>query len=541
MNAEDILGRVEQDARNEQAVDGYRFVGLMEAIRFFSNRLTVSQISAAAFDFVNEMLLVERSVLYLLDGNEYRPSCQRGCVRENPRMPRTEALDSFAVYCGQVLADQPSLERFFTREQLDAVGVRVLLPLLVEDHLHGFFLLGDKINGRYTDSDVRICESLMMLFDSALENSLRMERLQKSNRELDEKVFTLFAMNQSARVMLTEFDLDRLNQLAVDIFSELTLSAHTAFVLFDDPSETYVLKAFRDVYNACPLIRVRLTRSSEPIPPSRRILVRLDVPAERAAFARLFNEAPDCLESFQAQHVILIVGANQRLLGFVTLGAKVNGEPYSEASFELVESLASYAVIALSNAMLAERTARQHRLLQQKLDRLERMNALIKNINSALDLEALLDVAAVTLDVSFGALEGLIALAEGDDGMLRIRRSWGGGPLPERIAIPGEMEVLRSGSLFVADGEDAVARCFGAETAGGVKGRKGFLAVPIYIEREEPLLLGMIVLFDLAEGGFSDGWNTVAFETIGNSIAPLINGFQHLPGMAGGQRETGAG
>ncbi|NLB78447.1 MAG: hypothetical protein GX796_06265, partial [Clostridiaceae bacterium] len=84
MQYNDILKNIEQDINNDNRTDLYRYNGILEAIRFFSNRLTLEQITDAAFDFVNELLTVEKSSLYLFDNNRFELKKQRGVKSESP-------------------------------------------------------------------------------------------------------------------------------------------------------------------------------------------------------------------------------------------------------------------------------------------------------------------------------------------------------------------------------------------------------------------------------------------------------------------------
>ena len=78
MQYNDILKKIEQDFQNDNRRDIYRYNGLLEAIRFFSNRLTLDQITDTAFDFVNELLTVEKCAMYLYENNRYELKKQRG-------------------------------------------------------------------------------------------------------------------------------------------------------------------------------------------------------------------------------------------------------------------------------------------------------------------------------------------------------------------------------------------------------------------------------------------------------------------------------
>ena len=66
--------------------------------------------------------------------------------------------------------------------------------------------------------------------------------MQNAKSELDEKVFNLFAINQSSKVLLSELDLSVLYNLSIDVFSELTQSALTSFFLYDEKEKTMSLE-----------------------------------------------------------------------------------------------------------------------------------------------------------------------------------------------------------------------------------------------------------------------------------------------------------
>jgi hypothetical protein len=212
---------------------------------------------------------------------------------------------------------------------------------------------------------------------------MRLESCRVNNRELDEKIFNLFAINQSAKAMLTEHRLEELYSLAVDVFSELTQSAYTGFFLFDDPSEKYTLKAYRDVFHANTLNKLSFTLNEETPVNTLKQIADLSVDADIAYFESLYLEGIAPLEMVNARYVVFIYGKQGKVLGFVTLGETVSGALYKKSAFELVDSLASYTYIALSNAMLLKVVNDQKELLQLKLDRLMTLNTLMKNINSA--------------------------------------------------------------------------------------------------------------------------------------------------------------
>ncbi|NMA67255.1 MAG: hypothetical protein GX957_13655 [Clostridiaceae bacterium] len=530
MSYESILKKIEQDNENGSKTDIYRYNGLIEAIQFFSNRLTLEQITDAAFDFVNELLTVNKSVMYLLDEGVYKLKKHRG-IQITPdidTIPQTPSLAGFALYVGNVISDDENLGRFFSPELLQSLDAKVMLPLLLEEKLYGFFLLSGRVTAPFNESDIMVCKTLMHLFNNSMDNCRRLEVLQKTNQELDEKIFNLFAINQSARAMLTEHELDNLYTLSVDVFSELTLSSQTGFFLYDDSSEKFVLKAYRDVFSNTSLDTIdRVLEHREILVPQNNIL-DLSNEADKSSFETMFPDGIELLERIKANYVVLIYGDNSKLLGFVTLGKTISGSSYKKSTFELVESLASYTYIALSNAILLNKVAEQKDLIQEKLNRLIKLNTLSKNINSAIDNSSLLQLARETLTVSFGAQCVFITLYDEETDSLIIKESSVKEVGELTISINDQLKPLKSGRIVFESEADKLDELVGKSIAEKIDNCSGILSIPMTIEQYETIFVGAIFIFQLDEGILSNEENILIFETIANHIAPLIFGYKVL-------------
>lgn len=528
MQYNDILKKIEQDAQNDNRTDLYRYNGLLEAIRFFANRLTMDQITDAAFDFVNELLTVDKSVMYLINNKGFELKKQRGVKTSYERIEMTNELSQFALYVGNVVNGKPSLEQYFEKELLNELESTVMLPLLLEDKLYGFFLLSGRITASFNDNDILVCVTLMNLFNNSLESCNRLERLQISNRELDEKIFNLFAINQSAKAMLTEHRLDELYGLAVDVFSELTQSAHTGFVLYDSASEKYMVKAFRNVFDTSGGAIEKISVTVNPDIPHEKQILDISDEDDREHFCNMFVDGKILLEYLHATYVVFIFGQFQKVLGFVTLGRTVTGNTYKKSAFELVDSLASYTYIALNNAMLIQTVNNQKKLLQEKLDRLIKLNHLSKNINSALDSNTLIDLTLETLTVSFGVQNAMITLYDDGCDCLKVLKSTDLSLVDSVIPMEPSLEPLKSGRIIFESDSEKISSIIGEDLANAISDSSGVLVIPMTLERYETAFIGAILIFKLKEGILSDEENTLTFETIANQMAPLIDGFISL-------------
>lgn len=524
----DILKKIEQDVRNDSGTDLYRYLGLLEAIRFFSNKLTLQQITEAAFDFVNEMLTVEKSALFILKGNRFELVRKRAIESLDSYIDITPELSEFALFVGNVLWGRDSLNNYFSSDVLDALDASVMIPLAIENKLYGFFLLSQKISAPFNENDILVCETLMNLFNNSLQSTSRLEQLQESNKELDEKIFNLFAINQSAKAMLTEHRLDQLFKLAVDVFSELTQSANTGFVLYDKASEKYALKAYRDVFDSTASKNLSLSVEYNVHVEIKKEILDLSSKEDLMHFQDLFSGADSLIDNLKAKYIVLIIGENKQILGFVTLGKTVTGFDYKKSAFELVDSLASYTYIALSNALHIKKVNDQKKLLQEKLDRMITLNRLSKNINSAIDSKTLIELTLNTLTVSFDVEKALIALYDEENGFFRASMSTDLLEEGSIIQITSAMQPLKRGSMVFEAESEKLPEVLGHEFASKVSDNSGVIIIPMTMEQYDTVLVGAIFIFKIKQGAFSDEENTLIFDTIANHMAPLLEGFKNI-------------
>ncbi len=524
----DILMKIEQDVKNDSGTDLYRYKGLLEAIRFFSNRLTLKQITDAAFDFVNEMLTVEKTALFTLKDDRFELAKKRGIQPISSHVEVTPELSEYVLFVGNVLWGRDSLDNYFDPTILDALDASVMIPLAIENKLYGFFLLSQKISAPFNENDILVCETLMNLFNNSLQSTSRLEQLQASNHELDEKVFNLFAINQSAKAMLTEHKLDQLFKLAVDVFSELTQSANTGFVIYDDASEKYVLKAYRDVFDSTAIKNINISLEYNAQVQNNSDILDLSSEKDMKIFLDLFTGGDLLINDLKAKYVVFIIGESKQILGFVTLGETVTGYDYKKSAFELVDSLASYTYIALSNALHIGKVNDHKKLLQEKLDRMITLNSLSKNINSAIDSKSIIELTLNTLTVSFDVEKALIALYDEDNDCFRASKSTDLLEEDTFIEITPAMQPLRRGSMVFEAESEKLPTVIGKEFAASVSDNSGVLIIPMTMEQYETVLVGAIFIFNIKQGAISDEENTLIFDTIANHMAPLLEGFKNI-------------
>lgn len=521
MMYESILKRIEDEKKDEiLSAKLYRYTGLVQAIDYFSQKLVFEQIIDAAFDFINELLLVDNSAIFILEEDNYIVKKNKGFSNELGSIPLTTELKNLAAFNGNILYEQEKIIKFFNAELVESLDLNAVVPLIIEGKLFGFILFHNKNIG---EDDYIISEALMRLINNALENFSRYEKLAKVNAELDEKVFNLFAINQSSKILLSELRMEVLYTISVDVFSELTRSKVTGFVLYDEKAERYLLKSYKDVFYKLKDVTIDLELNSSSNVNQNKVIVDLQNEADIKYMESLFSEAYEQLSQLEAKYAVLIL-KNDKILGFVTLSDTVTGSMYSDGIFELIESLASSTYTALSNATLFYMINEQKALIQKKLDKLVSLNNLSKNISSSTRIDTLLETCTKTMQISFNAQKAAFCLYKKEINVFEISSSINLEHCSNRIVVPNQYwKRIFEGDSVYAMGQENVAKYFGDNLASEIGEAQGVLIIPVYVDMMDIEVLGAITVFKYEGIQLDNEENLLLLETIAGNIAPVLN------------------
>jgi len=524
MGIESILNEIENQRRDEKvSVKLYRYSGLIQAIEYFSSVLTFEQVTDAAFDFVNELLMLEKCAVYARVDDSYVLEKSKGYPDGflPPKIEYEENFQNLAMFHGTLLCERGGMEKYFKKEILESLDICIIVPLIVAHRLYGFMFVSRKINGEFDGDDLIILEALMKLFNNALENFMRYDELRKVNNELDEKIFNLFAINQSSKALLSELSLEGLFSLSVDVFSELTQSASTGFVLYDEKSEKYTLRGYKDIFGKGETVTLDLVPCPDTLIDPNRIIIDLSSEADVRYFNDLFHEGFGSFDALKARYIVLLLKECE-LLGFVSLGLPVTGTEYKNSIFELIESLASATYIAVSNAKLFRRVVEQKAMMQNKLERLISLNNLIRNINSSIDRNALIDLTMKTLNISFGVERALFCSYDRERNVFISEMAIGIDTGRFEIRPNVYWKKVFEGTTVYEVVESRIQNYLNKTVQKRIGHVSGVLIVPIYLDRFELEILGVLMIFKYNGLPINDEENLLTAETVAGHIAPLL-------------------
>jgi len=501
-----------------------RYTGLISAIEFFSGRFDVLQIIEYANEFAVKLLPVGKSIIWAkVNDDKYSPMIQNGFASDFI-FEHTDAHDQIVhFHAGLLYAGD--IKRYFS-EELVEMNLDFAIPLIMDKGLYG--ILGIKLSEdvEVAPDDIIIAEALMNLYATALTNYKGYKDLESIKVKLDEKIFNLFAINQSTKALLSEKNLDNLYTLSIGVFAELTQSAFTTFFMFDERSEAFKLKSARHVFdikkNSMEMTLFLNTSDGSELP----ILIDTTKEKDIVAFNHFFYNGNEVMDLINPKYIVILKKYNQ-VVGFVTLGEKVNGKSYDQSIFELIESMASSTYIAIINAMYIERINSQKEQINNQLGELIRLNVLMKNINRATDCEQVNQLVIQTLEIKFGITMAFISGWDEERKIFDIRNNINIEKGPLAIPYKEAYKPLLLGENLIVYDEEEVISLFEDSIGSKFKERpSGLLMLPIYFEDvendSEINLLGAIGILSATDEIIASEENMIKFEAITTHLAPVI-------------------
>ncbi|GKX30371.1 hypothetical protein SH1V18_28510 [Vallitalea longa] len=524
MAYEEMLYNILEHHRKSEDISKkvYRYTGLIHAIEFFSQKFNLNHLEKYIYEFTNELLLPDQIAVFIKDQNKYILMQSSGYTKKDYTIDYSSSYDEIIKYYSGLLKED-NLREHFKKVVFNDFPFQFCIPLIMDLELYGFIFV-NKINDSFCEDDEIIANALMNLYSTSLANYKYYKDLENVSRQLNEKVFNLFAMNHSSKALLSQLDLDTLYKLSISAFAELTQSSFTAFFLYDPISNSYKLVSLKDVYNHDLIMFINLF-PNEKTRSKSRVLTDMSDKTQSDDFYDIFENSRELLKDLKICYVVSLLKKND-LVGFVTLGPKVNGYKYDKSIFELIESLASSIYIAINNAKNFKKINMQKKIINNKLTRIVKLNQLMKNINTASNMEQLIELTLSTLNIYFGVTSGFIGLYDNDIDVINIMESINISESLKYIPFSRDLLVLKLGEKIILNSEADVENVFSTKVVSSFNNTySGGLFVPIFVEDNELKLLGVIGILAIKDKILGDEENIITMESIANHIAPVMYQF----------------
>lgn len=374
---------------------------LLETIDFFAQNLSFEQIISYGYYFIHDMLKLEVSSIYVIDGSEFQLKSQMNGEFKTKSFSNDARMMRIATKFGRVM--QKELPQYFDKEFLETEEIKLAMPILVKDQTVGIiFSRNDNID--MTEPELALFfNGINQLINKASESAKNFEQFKDANAALDRKIFNLLFINHSTKALMSEIEIERLYQLCIDVIRELTASSVTSFGLYDKVRQTIVLKGYKDILSFdeyyCEIdLKVDVEKTSKVV---------YHIEEDYHLLEKIFVNPEEFL-NLKAKYVVLLI--KDQILGFVTIGETVSSRVYTKELLAQTESLVSSIYIAITNAQYFHTIRMQKEEISKQLEMMNQLNSAIKNINTSDTVDELCHIALQTLALGFGIKKSMIVL-----------------------------------------------------------------------------------------------------------------------------------
>lgn len=294
-------------------------------------------------------LMIPRGVIILKEDDHYKIEMSKGIPGEyisqifpaKGEMPMKSCLVDEHDKAG-------NMEMF---EFAKKVNLELCIPFISQNRCIGLALFGSKLNkAKFSDEEIDFLNSLASIATSSLENALQVVKIKEINRQLDERIQELRTLFDIAQGLSATLEYSKILRLLVYALMGQMLITKYAILLIKD-SELYIQenKGFTES-----VIESFLPKLSSTNIPQRAILVE---GLKNASLSQSFKK--------NGIEVLVPMNHQNKLLGFILLGSRINQQALTENELEFVTTLVSQAVISLENARLFQETLEKQRIEEE--------------------------------------------------------------------------------------------------------------------------------------------------------------------------------
>ncbi|MBK5272744.1 MAG: GAF domain-containing protein, partial [Bacteroidia bacterium] len=268
------------------------------------------------------------------------------------------------------------------------------VPLIIGDKVTSYVSLQnvDKENA-FSDSDVRLLETLANSMSTALENA----RLLK---ETEQRTAELAVINSVQDALAKEMDIQAIYDLVGNRIRELFDAQVVGIATFDYKTETehihYLIEKGERYY---PVPRPLNTLRKHLIQTKEKILINKNFEAVTAAFG--LKNVPGTEPPKSAVYVPMMVG--DKVTGNISLQNVDRENAISDSDVRLLETLANSMSVALENARLFDETTRLLKETEQQKAELGVINSVQGGLARELDMQAIYDLVGDRIRELFNA------------------------------------------------------------------------------------------------------------------------------------------
>jgi PAS domain S-box-containing protein len=429
----------------------------------------------------------------------------------------TEAAAKYGIY------DLDAYESLTTtRNTYVSKGSALFVPLVVGSEVKGFFSLQDsKRENAFSESDVRLLETLANSMSVALESARLFDETQRLLKETAERNAELAIINSVQTALAAKLDMQGIYDAVGDKIREI-FNAHTVFIVaYDNKTKLrhfpYMSERGKRIY---PEPRELFGFSGKVIETGKPILISHNIQKEADVVGSLSLGEESSIHSWLG----VPIRTGSQVSGVIAL-EDPRDHAFNESNRRLLETLANSMSVALENARLFDETQRLLKETEQRNAELAIINSVQAALAAELSIQGIYDTVGDKIREIFNQADVGIRIYDPQTNSMHYPYVYEN---RKRITIDPRVlretgvnaHVLRTRETLVVNENMAQAmEKYGSFTIPGTQMEKSAIYVPLLAGNQ---VRGLIQLVDMErEHAFSDS-DVRLLQTLANSMSVAL-------------------
>ena len=415
----------------------------------------------------------------------------------------------------------------------DAEKSLVAVPVIIANRAVGLVSISNYMKeNAFTDSDVRLLQTVVSSMSVALENARLFNETQRLLKETEQRAAELSIINSVQEGLASKLDMQAIYDLVGDKIQSL-FAAQTVIISRREKQAMLTYSPY--------LIEKGVRYFPDPQPLTEGLIIQAMIRSRQPLVCNTtqdFNDLGvpivDGTEDVKSG-VFAPMFVGEELRGVISLQSVEREHAFSESDVRLLQTLANSMAVALENARLFDETQRLLKETEQRAAELAVINSVQEGLASKLDMQAIYDLIGDKLCEVFDSQDMDIRLLNPATGLVEYpyMRDHGERLTMAPTPLRGiSQKVIETGKALVInnDMEKAMA-ALGSTILPGTEMEKSLVAVPIMIDNHA---VGLVYIGSyIREYAFSDNdarllQTVVSAMSVAMENARLFNETQRL-------------
>ncbi len=397
----------------------------------------------------------------------------------------------------------------------------VFVPLIIEDKVNSYVSLqNNSIENAFSDSDVRLLETLANSMSVALENAKLFDETNRLLKETEQGKAELAVINSVQEGLVREMDIQGIYNLVGNRIRELFNAQVVGIASFDHVTKMehfnyYIEKGQVSLPKPRPFDKVR----QHLIQTGQNILINENVIKAVAEFGMQVIPGTEMPKSI----LFMPLKVGDKVTGYVSLQNIDKENAFSFSDVRLLSTLSNSMSVALQNAKLFDETNRLLKETEQQKGELAVINSVQEGLAKALDMQAIYDLVGNRIRDLFDAQVVGIATFDHAQDTEHIHYLLEKGeryyPAPRPLNMLRKHLIQTKEKVLINANFEVVAATFGVKSVPGTQMAKSVLFVPLVIGDK---VTGYVSLQNVdKENAFSDS-DVRLLETLANTMGVAL-------------------